>query len=105
MTPDQIAQLRQKLNKVSDNLQLAEWGHFDNDSAILLEEALALLPCETCNGREKPLSFLRWQSDLREEYKQLGHGYIKRTYSQRQELYQMYVKSFVVCPDCQEHSP
>lgn len=103
MTLDQITQLRIILERTKKTLEFS-LEHKSNGTTLGLEgvkEALALLPCPTCNNREKPLSFLKWQSELKEEDEQLGHSYFERTYNQRQELYQMYVKSFFVCPDCQ----
>ena len=51
MTPDQIAQLRTILKEVLDNFPQANYIE-DCKSIRLLEQALALLPCETCNGTE-----------------------------------------------------
>ncbi len=45
MTPDQIIQLRTKLKKVAEMICMGE-------CRTLIYQALALLPCETCNGSE-----------------------------------------------------
>ncbi len=67
-------------------------------------QALAILKqpkCKRCGDR-KPESYLRWLCELKEEDEQLGHKDLTRTHNQKRELYQMYVNSFLVCPDCQQ---
>jgi len=52
MTPDQIAQLRQLLKEVLADFPKANYIE-DCKKMRLLEQALALLPCPTCNGTSK----------------------------------------------------
>ena len=60
--------------------------------------------CKIC-GDKKPENYTQWLIELREEDKFLGHGVIKRTTNQKQELYKMYLESFHPCPACKEQPP
>jgi len=98
MTPDQIHQLRQLLNRAQDyakdsNIerlnsidenQTYKWIMRDMFQAV--SEALALLPCETCNGTK----WLDWQHPK----------IVKRLAEETGTIPEQYP-----CPDCQQHSP
>ena len=59
-----------------------------------------IAPCPTCNDKGTPKSYLPWLCDLYQEDERLGHGHIKRTMEQKNQLYRMYLDSFQPCPDC-----
>ena len=69
------------------------------------ENLLGQPKCKICRDK-KPEIYSKWLIGIREEDEDLGHTYIKRTGSQKRELYQMYVDSFPLfpCPACQQPS-
>ena len=86
MTPDQITQLRQLLEKARRAFWNDEgwtWYRVETTRVLpLIDQALALLPCPTCNGMG-----IMMRCVIRKEDGELM--------SQDPEP----------CPDCQQHSP
>lgn len=60
MTPDQIIQLRQKL-KIA---QAFYKNNFFHSCGRTIDEALALLPCPTCNGTGREIKFSPGQREF-----------------------------------------
>ena len=114
MDRQEIIDLLEKMVKDAENIQ--GYAHRHSEAIIKARECFAIQiqlrgdqaltflkqpKCKTC-GDTKPETFIRWLSELREEDKLLGYGYIKRTTGQKQELYKMYLEDFKPCPDCQQ---
>lgn len=68
MTPDQIIQLRQHLNNIVNEIGCVEPNPTESRCLKYAIQALALLPCSTCNGTEKTIK--RILSDAFTEYRQ-----------------------------------
>ena len=106
MTPDQITQLRQCLKNI-EKYYTKRGGRVNSPMYVRqqLKQALALLPCPTCNGTGKSLEYAVVCPECGcEEYtdeNQLGNGYRQcRRCHQDWWLHIKYAIGIEPCPDC-----
>ena len=98
MTPDQITQLRRILKDMCRISNTEPHNAADMAYGALALDALALLPCPTCNGTsEIPMTMPQEPHPCK-----TCHGTrMKRLRGKTQEG----GSAYETCPDCQQHSP